>query len=447
MIAEPEIMSSTNEVRIEIFHGATSPAESRVYATCVLPETAGDCPNSASAAVQSGTGSFLQRPRSKNVPVPLAAGHLQLASNTETPWQLTGKLIGPQCAFAHTLPAHMKFASRQGNLPLPPGEGWGEGAASSAPKGRSKAETLLAEAVVPDPCCWTPELPFLYRAQLELRRSRVPGVEVLRAPSGMPDPEVVLQVDCVLGIRRFGVRGKNFYFEGKRFVLRGVSSGTGSFLQWPRSKNVPVPFSDELAPGATAGRAPSAPNGRSSAAEFARETWTALVVPNPSEKFCEFASRQGIFLIADLTNIPPLPLGEGQPALSLSMGGEGDLSSQLYRLSHWPAVPIALLPAGATLPADIHDTAHNLLLAQYFPATSLLEPAPWAQAAFVEVPGATAGLSSSGPEFAHKTAGCCLPIVAVRPAANTQSIEQARADCDTLQSDLAPFGDFAGYIV
>ena len=59
--------------------------------------------------------------------------------------ELTGTVEGPFCQYAHTLTAVGRFR------PLPPDR------------------TVMAEAVVPDPCFWTPQMPFTYSVNLELR--------------------------------------------------------------------------------------------------------------------------------------------------------------------------------------------------------------------------------------------------------------------------------------
>ncbi len=127
---------------LEVFSGAADPAEARVY------------------AVTSNTDSNL----------------------VENGWQLSGHLVGPQCDFAHTLPARIPFRAE-------------------------RSSNSVAEAIVPDPCFWTPELPFLYRAELNLQQGE-------RAASRHTQ---------TIGIRRFGNRGSAFYFDTKRFVLRGVN--------------------------------------------------------------------------------------------------------------------------------------------------------------------------------------------------------------------------------
>jgi Glycosyl hydrolases family 2 len=64
------------------------------------------------------------------------------ADATQHPIMLRGTLRGPYCASAHTLPADYRFR----NLLDQP---------------------LAAEAIVPDPCLWSPDLPHVYRADVE----------------------------------------------------------------------------------------------------------------------------------------------------------------------------------------------------------------------------------------------------------------------------------------
>jgi beta-galactosidase/beta-glucuronidase len=63
------------------------------------------------------------------------------------PVTITGRIIGPFCQGSHTLPAQIEFwPIEQGNLPQ-------------------------AQVVVPDPCLWSPELPHVYRVDVEARRA------------------------------------------------------------------------------------------------------------------------------------------------------------------------------------------------------------------------------------------------------------------------------------
>jgi hypothetical protein len=315
--------------RLEIFSGAADPAEARIYARLKL-------------------------------------------SRDEVDWgcQLTGNILGPQCAFSHTLPARIPMMNR------------------------SDGSTLLLEAIVPDPCFWTPELPFLYRAKIELRREQ----------------ETIAICERIVGIRRFGVRERSLNFDGKRFVLRGVDFRS-------HISNLRLQIAEQAA--------------------FLRETWTALVVSHPDDELCEFASRNGVLLIADLASKNDFAW-HGQ-AKSARAEAENDLTCKLHRLAQWPAVVVAIVDGEADLPSGIHEIARNLLLAQRIVADVPWRQADWAQIAIVEAANPNA--------FADKMKGCSLPIIAYRPQSASIDIESARAACDALQRDLASCGGLAGYVV
>ena len=209
---------------LEMFSGAASTAEARIYARLNLGERAAP----------------------------------QLAAT-----RITGQLIGPVCEFSQTLPAKHRFIEI------------GQGA--------DRQQATLVQAIVPDPCFWTPELPFLYRAELQLHR----GGEVV-------------DVGRTVGIRRLGVRGNSLFFDGKRFVLRGRR-------ECKMQNEVCRVFLEHNQ-------------------DFLRDSWTALVVANPDDDVCEFASRRGMLLVADLTENGDTPI------------------DSLRRVSRWTAVGFAILP-------------------------------------------------------------------------------------------------------
>jgi beta-galactosidase/beta-glucuronidase len=60
--------------------------------------------------------------------------------------RISGTLRGPYCETARTLPA--EFAFRQ----------------------TASGSTVTAEAYVADPCIWSPELPHVYQADIEVRQ-------------------------------------------------------------------------------------------------------------------------------------------------------------------------------------------------------------------------------------------------------------------------------------
>jgi hypothetical protein len=62
----------------------------------------------------------------------------------DVPVKLEGTLSGPYCTGARTLTASIAF--------------------------RDMGNAGMAEAVVPDPCVWSPQRPLLYRAELQARQ-------------------------------------------------------------------------------------------------------------------------------------------------------------------------------------------------------------------------------------------------------------------------------------
>jgi hypothetical protein len=217
--------------------------------------------------------------------------------------EITGHLVGPSCDFAHTLPARIPFVQHCSD------------------------DRLLAEAIIPDPCFWTPELPFLYRAELKLRAGGGPSIKI----------------NQTVGIRRLGIRGKSLFFEGKRFVLRGGHRDVEiSSLTSELERHAPL----------------------------ARESWTAFVVRSPDDRLCDFASRRGILLVADETEFDL---------------GSSKLVPELRRLARWPAVGVALIAGDASVPAEIHGIAASLPLAQQIALGEPMICQPWARLAFAEV--------------------------------------------------------------
>jgi hypothetical protein len=106
------------------------------------------------------------------------------------------------------------------------------------------------EALIVEPCYWTPRLPFWYDLRLTLKFS-----------DGSMREEVL-----PIGIERFYCDRRNFLLEGKRVVLRGLS--------------IDAPTNEQL--------------------EAARKYETALMVKYATEEICQQASRLGIPLAVDL---------------------------------------------------------------------------------------------------------------------------------------------------
>ncbi len=255
--------------------------------------------------------------------------------------QLSGTLAGPECAYAETLPATFTFADRGPGGPP------------------------LAEAVVPEPCYWTPAMPQLYRADLRWTGRSGDSAQLSRT----------------VGLRRFGTAGQRLRFDGNAWVLRGARADQPSVEQLPAWHDAEM----------------------------------AMYVHQPGDALCQAASRVGVLIVVDL---------------------EQASVSEIRRLSRWPAVGMVCLPAGAQV--DMALIGHNLLMAERFANQTPVVPSSWADVALCEVSAdgtLPPGIAESG-----------LPVIAAHRAELLEAGE-LRSACDRLQRDLAPQGQFAGYIV
>lgn len=136
---------------------------------------------------------------------------------------ISGTISGPNCIYARTLPSHFRLDDRGGG------------------------QEPLAEAVVPDPCFWSPAEPYLYTARVSVTE----GGDMVTLP------------DQVFGIRRFGARGRRLYLDGKNWVARIVESNDVEFETFPRW----------------------------------REAGASLLVAVPSNELCDAASQIGVLLM------------------------------------------------------------------------------------------------------------------------------------------------------
>ncbi|HQU42328.1 MAG: hypothetical protein B7Z73_08345 [Planctomycetia bacterium 21-64-5] len=148
---------------------------------------------------------------------------------------LIGRVVGPTCAYSQTLRATIPFAPRR-------------------PPAAVGASPLLAEAIVPDPCFWSQELPFLYAAEIELRCGGELRASVTRS----------------VGIRPLGVRQRRLVWESRPWVVRA----------------------------AEVREVPERPISQWRAADL------AMWLEEPADETCRQASQLGVVLIADLTERP-----------------------------------------------------------------------------------------------------------------------------------------------
>ena len=260
-------------------------------------------------------------------------------------WSIAGRVRGPIARGVRTLPTTVALTDL------------GQGA------------TLLATCSIPDPSFWTTQLPGTYEVSIQLSRNG----------------EVVESIVRSLGIRFFGASTRKFLWEGKRWVLRGVSTHVSD-----------VQAIDEF--GDNVG---------------------VIVTKDPSEALLNRASDGGVMVAAELSST--------------------ELMRALRSLSRWPAVAIAILPSDSKVDGNLRAAAPNVLLAQRLDLNKRNEIAEWAQVIFCDADDTKA--------FGEAAKSSPLPFVAQRRLNGNFTLVEARRECDALQRDLAPLGDFAGYVV
>ncbi len=124
----------------------------------------------------------------------------------------------------------------------------------------------------------------------------------------------------------------------------------------------------------------------------------------------------------------------------MRVGGDAEqIVSRLRQLALYPAVAVAVMDG--SLPNDFRPAAiaPNVLLAQSVEEGEEFIAQPWAQSIWANANDARALEALLRATY--------RPIVAVRSLTLPLPLDQARAECDRLQRDLAGVGQFAGYIV
>ena len=260
---------------------------------------------------------------------------------------LRGTLTGPHVSDTRTIPATYPFITdASGSLPV-------------------------ALCLVPDPCFWTPDVPSLYDVQLSLRQGNGNEVTVRRR----------------LGIRRLGVSGRDLWFEGRRWVLRGVRSASHD----------------------------------SASLNACRQVQAVLWQSNPSDALCAEASRMGVLILADLTDM------------------EIQSQAELRRLGRWPAVGVAICDDRTAIDERVaRAAAPNLVLAWRLRDDRASVPPSWAKVVLVD---------AEFQESLERALSWKRPIFVQRKLRQQTTAEEARRACDQLQRDLGQSDRIAGYLV
>lgn len=251
-------------------------------------------------------------------------------------------------------------------------------------------------------------LPATYRLVEAFNRPQVGGVDKrLHAEALLTDPvfwspdwpalydltvelcqgmQVIDRLQQAMGLRPLTVGDQNLTYAGKTWVLRGVR------------RDHDLNHVIDACSGAAA----------------------ALMAPAQrlDEGLLKEASEQGVLVIAQLSD-------------------RATAAAELRRLSRFAAVAIATLPPESE--PFFGDVAGDIVLAHVMGQGHLEMPASDVRLVLSQV---------GEPEsFARWAKALSRPVIACRPLATTVSIAEARRECDRLQRDLAPYGQFAGYIV
>lgn len=288
------------------------------------------------------------------------------------PLVVSGTLTGPACAYAATLPTTAVLVDQ----------------------GAAEGRAPLARAICTEPGFWTPELPNLYRVEVELR-----------CGDGL-----VASGRRSIGLRRAGTRGGSIWLDGRRYVPRGVAFRGGP---------------SEIA--------------------ALRSLHAAAVVEGerPDALLASAADRAGVAVVSRLT---------------MSAATFGDVGRAAAAIGEWalhPSTLLTVLPAGlpveevAAIARESARCRGTMLLAVAVDGVAPPPPVPVGiDLIVVELPAGR--LPHSGWR-----SGAGVPLVACETG-GTADPERARPACDALQARLAAWGaspegrppfDWAGYLV
>jgi len=201
-------------------------------------------------------------------------------------------------------------------------------------------------------------------------------------------------LDTTLAIRRLGHRDRDFIWNARRYVFRSIDipQDTEDVSEWWNTL---------------------------------RNSGTSLRLEPSHTRRLELASRWGVPVLLDVR----------------FQGSSG--VDCVREALQYPAVAVALLAQDQwEWIARWKHEAPNVLLAGW-----------WSRAAPNSYPPPALGLDAlaftptSQTELATLLAQTSLPLIACSSKPHRYSIEQARAECDRLQRDLAPYTRLAGYCV
>jgi hypothetical protein len=220
-------------------------------------------------------------------------------------YRISGQIVGPSCRYSSTLPATIPLKHR-GLTP------WGDRMA------------VAAETILPDPCYWSPDLPFLYRAVGEL----TPGPRT--SPSASESSALAIAFNEPFGTRSLSVVRRRIMLNGKTWVpriahQRGIVEGV-PLLEW-------------------------------------RQADMTLFTHRPDEALLREADEAGVWIVAEIADTGPTALTEimrlnRHPSVAAAVFATPEPLSEAYRAA---APNLLLARTGDDGPGDMVDAAHLLL--------------------------------------------------------------------------------------
>lgn len=209
--------------------------------------------------------------------------------------------------------------------------------------------------------------------------------------------EVLHQEDTVqhheqlFGIRPLGTRRRSFFLDARRWVLRG---GIASKLP---ENSLPAWREFDLVP---------------------------CIALNDGVELLKKASEVGVLVLGHLA------------------GDSEETITRLEQFSRWPSAGMVLVDNSLDDATIAANRPRNLLLGQRLRVDETMtefQPAHWADFVVGDV--------DDPAFFVSQTKDLQIPVIACRNLGGEQSSQEIRTACEQLQQDLAPHGDFAGYLV
>ncbi len=267
-------------------------------------------------------------------------------------YQLSGEIRGPYSVAGATLPA----VAQMSDLP---------------------GDSLLCAAVVTDPCFWITDHPAVYRVTVRLSDA-----------AGKVQREATRQI----GFRPLGVRGRSFYFSGRRWVMRAIHLGRSEEMDFARL----------------------------------RASETTVICEDIDLDFFSEASEQGVRILVDLRQ-------HSDPAAALTLA------------ANFPAAIATILnrDAGSSFNCDPKTLARNVMFIADCDSDHLAEHSTANGVDAREMPNWADAVWRSAEQIG--TAELDRPTIVWSEGSG--DAEARRGSIDRLQAQLAPTGQFAGYAI